>query len=139
MNGSRDNRLVCPACAALLEPASVGGAIIDVCPACAGIWADWFDGELTRVAGGTHLSSSVAIASGGSLACPRCQKPLAGEGFLETGATLLRCEDCSGAFVPRAAMAVLVNAQYAAASAEGEENGLAKLVVLLRRWLGRGD
>jgi Zn-finger nucleic acid-binding protein len=140
MTGYRDNRLVCPACATLLDPASVGGAIIDVCRDCAGIWVDWFDGELTEVARETPISSpAVAVAAGGSMACPRCQRPLDGEGYLDTGATVLRCAECTGAFVPRAGMALLVSARRPGAGADTEESGLSKLIAVIRRWLERWD
>jgi Zn-finger nucleic acid-binding protein len=57
-------------------------ADVDVCPSCAGIWVDWFDGEIgavaRRVRGATEdqavpvpLSSmrNEVVATGG---CPRC-------------------------------------------------------------------
>lgn len=126
-------------CAALLEPASVGEAIIDVCRACAGIWVDWFDGELTEMARGARIQPAVAVATGGSMVCPRCHKPLEGEGYLETGATVLRCGECAGAFVPRAVMDILVSARRPGSEAEPAQGGLAKLIAVLRRWLERGS
>jgi Zn-finger nucleic acid-binding protein len=139
MTGYRDNRLVCPACATLLDPASVGGAIIDVCRACAGIWVDWLDGELTEVAQATPIPPAAGVAGGGSMACPRCQRPLDSEGYLETDATVLRCGECAGAFVPRAGMAILVNARRPGTGGGAGETGLSKLVALIRRWLERGS
>lgn len=108
-------------------------AEVDVCESCGGLWVDWFDGEVRKIATETlRISSpdlredapppSHASALG---ACPRCSKHLVAERYVmtspvsrgegrtslvpgkETGAELLRCEDCMGAFVTRASAEVL--------------------------------
>jgi Zn-finger nucleic acid-binding protein len=101
-----------------------GGAEIDVCDACGGLWADWFDGELhaiaadaesLRVERGTPLPPPRAPLAG---ACPRCVEPLAPElyrfsdareGELITGVELFRCAGCLGAFVPRGSAQLLLD------------------------------
>ena len=118
-SGYRGMALRCPGCAEAMSPEVVGDAEVDVCTSCGGIWVDWFDGELRKVARkvlaseadrASRLSAPSAlserVATG---ACPRCLRQLvaeryvvhAPEGDQPTGATLLRCEECAGAYVSR--------------------------------------
>lgn len=136
MTGYRDTRLVCPGCAGLLEPEPVGESTIDVCPSCGGIWVDWFDGEIIRMAQGAPRSAPAGHATGGASACPRCHSALAREGYLDTGAAILRCADCVGAFVPREAVALLVNAGDRGTDQGAAPHGvLERLLEILRGWL----
>jgi hypothetical protein len=115
----------------------LAGAEVDVCTSCGGVWVDWFDGEIKRVAtaviasepqrisrpsAATSSLRNEAIATG---ACPRCTRQLVVERYVVkadvqsnsgetrtsvsqiTGADLLRCEDCAGVFVPRASAELL--------------------------------
>ncbi len=113
---------------------SVGDAEVDVCAACGGVWVDWFDGEVREVAervvrGGVsgRPSDPEAIRAEARAigACPRCLRQLASERYVaksvvtgntgptktttETGAVLLRCEECASAFVSRTALEVLAS------------------------------
>lgn len=88
---------------------------VDVCAACGGIWVDWFDGEVRQVTAEAlgagvsrprtppeRASRNEAVAIG---ACPRCTRQLVAERYKleaqQTGADLLRCEDCLGVFVTK--------------------------------------
>jgi Zn-finger nucleic acid-binding protein len=136
MSGYREAALSCPGCGALMEPHDVDGSIIDVCAACAGIWVDWFDGDLAQMVRGAPLARSASPReSGGAEGCPRCRSPLAGELYLGTRAEVLRCGDCAGAFVPRGATQAIAASK--ASSAEQPADGAwDRLVRVLRRWLG---
>jgi Zn-finger nucleic acid-binding protein len=111
-------------------------AEVDVCGSCGGMWVDWFDGEVKRVAtevlDGERQRASRPSAETSSLrneafatgACPRCTRQLAIERYVvkadvrgssgertsvstTTGADLLRCEECAGVFVPRTSAGLL--------------------------------
>ncbi|CAN5536622.1 hypothetical protein BH09MYX1_BH09MYX1_47340 [soil metagenome] len=96
----REQGARCPACREMMAQRVLEGCTIDVCGRCRGLWIDWFDGELldvTRQTGPLSHREPVAIPS--DAGCPRCQRAL------EWGNphTLLRCGECGGTFVPRAA------------------------------------
>ena len=99
-------------------------AELDVCGGCGGLWVDWFDGEVRAVARQAISQQFVGRPSDPSTmhneasalgACPRCMQQLVGERYelvshdvkSDTGAHLLRCESCAGAFVSRAAAELL--------------------------------
>jgi Zn-finger nucleic acid-binding protein len=130
----RETTLTCPGCGEILAPTAVGDAIIDVCPACGGIWVDWFDGELTAMVKGARARSlGVAPGAKGDASCPRCRRPLDAEQYLESRVEILRCGDCAGAFVPGSAVRTLV----ALDPEEREPTGAwARLISVLQRWLG---
>jgi hypothetical protein len=131
----REQALTCPACSETLDPKQVGEAVIDVCPACGGIWVDWFDGELAEMVRGAPLVKGAGIpAKPGRSSCPRCQRPLDAETYLESGGDILRCADCAGAFVPRDAARRIANA-----GPEGPppaSDALSRLSAVLQRWFG---
>ena len=92
---------MCPGCGTLMTARLAGHAEIDVCPQCLGIWVDWFDGELAKVA---HDAAPLEIGSpsvGGNSICPRCTRKLHMEVLHKT--YLQRCGECAGTFVPRVA------------------------------------
>ncbi len=135
MSGYREAALPCPGCGALMEPHDVSDSVIDVCPACAGIWVDWFDGDLAQMVRGAPLARSASAAEArGEQGCPRCRRPLAAERYLGTRAEVLRCADCAGAFVPRDATQAIATAE--AAPPPGADDAWPRLVRVLRRWLG---
>jgi Zn-finger nucleic acid-binding protein len=136
-SGYRGAAVRCPGCAEPMTIENLADAEVDVCASCGGMWVDWFDGEVKRVAtavlateprrisGPSAPSSSLrneAVATG---ACPRCTRQLTIERYVvkvdvggasdgprtsvsqTTGADLLRCEDCAGVFVSRASAALL--------------------------------
>jgi Zn-finger nucleic acid-binding protein len=135
-SGYRGAAVRCPGCAEPMTIENLADAEVDVCASCGGMWVDWFDGEVKRVATAVlateqHFSRPSAppsslrnevIATG---ACPRCTRQLTIERYVvkvdvgrasdgprtsvtqTTGADLLRCEDCAGVFVPRASAALL--------------------------------
>lgn len=123
----------CPGCGEPMSIVPLEEADVDVCASCQGIWVDWFDGEIGDVARnvlartegqsiGAPASSmrNEAHATGG---CPRCQGiQLVVERYVirrqdagqaaeveETGAELLRCEHCAGAFVSATSASMLGN------------------------------
>ena len=105
----REAALTCPGCADLLEPKEVGEAIIDVCPTCAGIWVDWFDGELEVMVKGADAAPRGEEGEGrGAGACPRCERALDREVYLGSGVPILRCGECAGAFVSYASAGALI-------------------------------
>lgn len=135
--GYRGTAIRCPGCAEPMSVESLAEADVDVCGSCGGMWVDWFDGEVKRVATevlqGEAARASRASAPSSSLrneafatgACPRCSRQLAVERYVvkadvggkndgertsvsqTTGADLLRCEECAGVFVPRTSAGLL--------------------------------
>ncbi len=131
----RDTVLTCPGCAETLDPKNVGDAVIDVCPACAGIWVDWFDGELpAMVRGAPSIPGARAPDRPGRGECPRCHRLLDAERYLESRAEILRCADCAGAFVPRVSARVV--AGLSSRESQPPADALQRLGAVLKRWLG---
>lgn len=128
----REHALPCPGCGGVLEPQQVGEAIIDVCPACGGIWVDWFDGELDEMVRGAPAVAAGRGEGAGKGECPRCNAPLAGELHLDGVTKIRRCGDCAGAFVPRDAAKAIVDA----VSAPPAPDALSRLAAVLQRWFG---
>ena len=81
----RETALACPGCKETLDPKQVGDAIIDVCPACGGIWVDWFDGDSWRWCAARPGEGRAHPRAAGSSACPRCRRPLASERYRRAG------------------------------------------------------
>jgi Zn-finger nucleic acid-binding protein len=105
----REAALTCPGCADLLEPKEVGEAIIDVCPTCAGIWVDWFDGELDVMVKGADAAPRGEDREGaGAGTCPRCGRGLDSDTYLDSKVPILRCGECAGAFVSYASANALM-------------------------------
>jgi hypothetical protein len=135
----REGALRCPACVGLLEPRDADGTIVDVCPACAGLWIDWFDGDpstLAREIAPLDPAPAPVDAASGA-ACPRCNHGLVEERYAGSGPRVLRCGDCAGAFVPRASydeLAALAPPVDRGADSP-EPSTLTRLVAALRRWL----
>jgi Zn-finger nucleic acid-binding protein len=135
-NGYRETALTCPGCKEMLDATEVGDAIIDVCPACGGIWVDWFDGDLVAmVRGAPDVPGARLPERAGSSACPRCQRPLGSERYLDSKAEILRCEDCAGAFVPRSSVNAIVELDPEHQDTAVPADALGKFVETLKRWL----
>jgi Zn-finger nucleic acid-binding protein len=151
---------------------SVGDAEVDVCGACGGIWVDWFDGEVREVA--SRVAESGVATSGRASdpgmshneahaigACPRCTRQLVAERYVAktivtgakghkrtetvTGAELMRCEDCSGAFVSRTSLEVLASLSPEIEEPPASDKPSAaepmlwdRLAAIVRGLLGRG-
>ena len=131
----RDAPVACPGCDARMEAYPLLGSTIDVCPECAGVWADWFDGELAAIAREAPALRSRGPSRSGTPACPRCQRPLEGEPIPGPGDYgLFRCAECVGAFVPRGSFEALIAAATPAPVAP-EPIAFARLVALLRALL----
>ncbi len=141
----REGSLRCPACVGLLEPRDAGsGALVDVCPGCAGVWIDWFDGDPSTLARElAPLGPARDPSEGESGApCPRCTQRLLEEPYAGNGPRVLRCVDCAGAFVPRSSYDDLAELAPPVAEDEApptEPNGLGRLVAAIRRWIAPGD
>lgn len=150
--GYRGVAVRCPGCADPMTTESVAQAEVDVCAACGGVWVDWFDGELRKVAAalvrgaGARASQppterrapNEAVATG---ACPRCTRQLAAERHAVAGTSvdLLRCEDCVGVFVSRSSaevLAMLPAEEDPRASRPPEPRS--RLIAALKRILGLG-
>ena len=150
-------------------------AEVDVCDACGGMWLDWFDGELRALATETlrisspDLGAAIAAESRKSSepealgACPRDNKMLVAERFVmtadvprdghtsrvpgrPTGAELLRCEECMGAFVSRPSAEVLAFLDQSdepppsqAPSSRAKPLPWARLIRSIKAWLGKGE
>lgn len=115
----------CPSCGEPMQTEPLSRAEVDVCPACGGMWVDWFDGDLEaiaieaergRVARGTPLPR--ALRQPVATRCPRCSQALSAELYrfgdarddeLVSGVEVFRCADCAGAFVPRSAAHLLLD------------------------------
>lgn len=126
---------------------------VDVCGACGGLWIDWFDGEVRKVTADAlqaaprapspeRPSRNEAVAVG---ACPRCTRQLASERYVlegqSTGAELMRCEDCMGAFVSKTAAETLESLPAdetppASETADDQPPPWQRLVAVLRRLFG---
>jgi Zn-finger nucleic acid-binding protein len=133
--GYRGVAIRCPGCADPMRQLALTEAEVDVCDGCGGLWVDWFDGEVRAIATETLRNDAPppktetpparneAIAAG---ACPRCTRQLVSEQYVvkaeipssrvegrtslvdgRSGADLLRCEECMGAFVSRSSAEVL--------------------------------
>jgi Zn-finger nucleic acid-binding protein len=92
--GYRGAAVRCPGCAEPMTVEMLAEAEVDVCGACGGMWVDWFDGEVKRVATEV-LRTETARASRPSApvsslrneafatgACPRCTRQLAIERYV---------------------------------------------------------
>lgn len=159
--GYRGVAVRCPGCAEPMTIEALDGADVDVCNACGGIWVDWFDGEIGAVARETLAKDLVGRPSTSARnepravgACPRCTRQLvheryvvrgapSGAGATTTGADLLRCEECAGAFVSRESAALLVTLPAdESPRSEGEPARVLeplpwqKLLAVIRRLLG---
>jgi Zn-finger nucleic acid-binding protein len=160
--GYRGAAIRCPGCGDPMTIEGVDEAEVDVCGSCGGLWVDWFDGEIRRVAGALlrgeqGRGSSPSPAPPAQLrnepratgACPRCARQLAVERYAvkaDAGgaADLLRCEECAGLFVPRTSAALLatlpLDEEPPGAEAEGpailEPLPWQRLLQLVRRLLG---
>jgi Zn-finger nucleic acid-binding protein len=169
--GYRGVAVRCPGCADPMTVEALEGADVDVCNACGGFWIDWFDGEIRAVAAETLAKNLVGRPSEpGSArnearaigACPRCSRQLVRERYAassivasdggapavrtstETGAELMRCEECAGAFVSRDSAALLATLPPEADPPSRADEGVAvleplpwqRLLAVLRRLLG---
>lgn len=119
-----------------MQEIEVAEAPIDRCPACGGVWLDWFDGEVTSLARAVEPASvgGAGLGTAPTGACPRCGSSLGAERFRGTGPEVRRCAGCQGLFLTAAVLP-----QLAAVQAEYESSStgpLARLVAALRRLVG---
>jgi Zn-finger nucleic acid-binding protein len=142
----RAGLLRCPACGEGLEPVAHGDETVDVCPACAGVWVDWFDGAIHDVARavGSHRPRGVSSPAPHHT-CPRCTVTLVHELAVAVAGSGLeqpwveRCGDCGGAFVPKASVGLFATTAAPEAPELAPEAGLwARLATALRDLFGSG-
>jgi Zn-finger nucleic acid-binding protein len=175
ISGYRGVAIRCPGCAEPMTQKTLGEAEVDVCNACGGLWVDWFDGEVRNIATEALSHPSHAPMPPGQHnepraigACPRCTRQLARERYVikaavkatdpkdgsdnvtvaqETGAELLRCEECAGAFVSRTSAETLATlpadeepppSQAVGGPALLEPLPWQRLLLVLKRILGLG-
>ncbi|NUQ77906.1 MAG: zf-TFIIB domain-containing protein [Polyangiaceae bacterium] len=144
--GYREPHPLCPTCSGELLPHELAhdpGSVVDVCRECAGIWVDWFDGDLTGVARDVAEgppSSKRATGATITPSCPRCRRPLHEERYRDGSATILRCSECAGAFVPRASAEAIATFSVEDGGQDVEDGGFfAKLIERIRKALGSGS
>ena len=118
----RDQPARCPVCGMTMAVRDAKGTSVDVCPACGGLWLDWFDGDPVRLARRVADEPRVQQAKHEEGRCPRCLVPLAPEEFREVGPQVYRCGQCFGLFVPGAAVELLA-AQRAEPEATSDPKG----------------
>ena len=132
----RDLPARCPACSTLMEARILEGCTVDVCSSCRGLWGDWFDGDLLDVARQTGPLSQRApvLFDPARAACPRCLRPMTFGNAEGLATMVLRCGECGGTFVPRAAFAdVLAYAMGDTSGFDPEPEGVfARLARVLR-------
>ena len=92
--GYRGAAVRCPGCAEPMSIENLADAEVDVCNACGGMWIDWFDGEIKRVASAVVASeperisrpsvesSSLRNEAFATGACPRCTRQLVIERYV---------------------------------------------------------
>lgn len=98
----RDAPATCPVCRTVMEQRLLSEATVDTCAQCRGLWVDWFDGDLVAIVKeSAPLSFRPAVELPIGAPCPRCTRALMPESVGDV--TLLRCAECAGCFVPRAA------------------------------------
>lgn len=104
---TREIRITCPKCNAILEPFEASGVEVDVCPTCAGVWLD--KGELEKLYGSWGIVDIERATAGDravppstpavDLSCPAC------EGKLITisikGVGLDGCIKCGGLWLDK--------------------------------------
>jgi Zn-finger nucleic acid-binding protein len=137
VSGFREASQRCPGCATVLDAIELRAALVERCPACAGVWIDWFDGNLGSVA--RQLDDQPGRGGGGqgTLACPRCQRSLVPELVPGPGAHVFwRCPECAGSFVPHASLEELAVAALRQEAAEQRRSLRQRLAAALRELLG---
>jgi Zn-finger nucleic acid-binding protein len=133
----RETAPTCPGCGEALDPKQVGEAVIDVCPACGGIWVDWFDGDLVvMVRGAPGVKGAPPARAPDSPSCPRCHRPLDAERYMESSAQILRCADCAGAFVPHGSARAIAGYDPERKGPPPATDALSRLSAVLQHWFG---
>lgn len=132
----REAALSCPACAEPLDATDVGGATIDVCAKCGGVWVDWFDGELIAIVRSAPRPEGAGLAPEASGGCPRCRAPLAAERFFDSQAEVLRCAECAGAFVSQDAARAIAHLDPEQKRPRPADDAWSRLAATLQRWFG---
>ncbi|UQA56672.1 zf-TFIIB domain-containing protein [Polyangium aurulentum] len=131
--------LPCPLCAGMLEERATQASAVDVCTDCAGVWIDWFDGEISAVARNVTPERTrtppAPAPSARARSCPRCNRGLDAEPFRDQGPQILRCPDCAGVFIPPGALAEVVAMGPPEDRPSAEPSVLSRLVEALRRLL----
>ena len=110
MQGGYRSARCCPACRAVLTELAAATASVDRCPDCAGLWIDWFDGEISSVASSIPAMAPAAPVAPATHACPDCRATLSLTRYPDekSGAEIWRCGGCAGAFVPRSSLEAIV-------------------------------
>lgn len=137
MTAYRTSAPLCPSCHEPLEAHTIDvpNAVVDLCKRCGGVWIDWEDGDLTALAREVPPARTRVIPRAGPGSCPRCNRQLAVELFLDA-AEVLRCGDCGGAFLPYASIGKIAASTPAdAREAPGEAGVWARAIEALRRLL----
>lgn len=129
----RDAARRCPGCGDLLDAQEVGGAIVEVCPACHGLWLDWLDGDVSTVTSKVRSVPRAEARATGSGECPVCAVELSSAPVGTTGVEVLRCGECAGTFVPRASIKAVAGAARGPLP-KTDDPWLTRLLDTLARW-----
>lgn len=132
-NTYRETAVTCPGCDAMMESSPIEDAVIDHCLECAGIWVDWFDGDLPGVIRQVSAARGPRAPGRGSGSCPRCQRPLEGEHVSgSVGYGIFRCGECAGTFIPRGSFDAVIAAPQGSPEKAG---ALARLIAVLKSYI----
>ena len=126
----------CPGCGEVLEERKLGDALIDVCPACHGLWLDWLDGDVPALTAQMSKLPRAQQSGGGTSECPACAAPLSSDTLTDGGAEVWRCGECAGTFVPREAVDAIAAARRGPAQAASTDPWLTRLLDTVGRWMG---
>ncbi|MEZ4312483.1 MAG: zf-TFIIB domain-containing protein [Polyangiaceae bacterium] len=136
----RASQPMCPSCREPLEMHELEAprAVVDLCKKCGGVWIDWEDGDLTELSRAVPGAEVRVMPRSGAGGCPRCNRPLAVEVFMEA-AEVLRCGECAGAFVPYPSIGKIAGLTPAEAREKEEEIGVwGRVAETVRGWLRGG-
>lgn len=131
----------CPLCTGALEERPTSSAIVDVCADCHAVWIDWFDGDLSTVAGQVHVKAALPASHSGERRCPRCRDMLGSEQLRGHGPSVLRCPSCAGVLIPSAIIEEVASLGPADAGedTESSKSTLDKLFAAVRRLFSPPD
>jgi Zn-finger nucleic acid-binding protein len=122
-----------------MEERPCAEANVDTCTGCYGVWIEWFDGPMAKVAGSVPPPSRpprpAILRARAELACPACTRALTVETIDEHGEVVFRCGECAGVYVPRDAIDVV--ARLPAGAASEPRPWIDRVIALVRMLFGR--
>jgi Zn-finger nucleic acid-binding protein len=117
-----------------MEDRAASDAVVDVCTECSAVWIDWFDGDISTVAGEVDIVKTIPQHVSDKHVCPRCRTELLSEKLYHTGPYVFRCADCSGVLIPSIVLDEVVALGPADQHLESTDAGpLARMLTKLRK------